>query len=150
MTDIKTSVLYVSGKPNMVTLDYSILTGDENKWVLSEAVLLIAEFWFEFFAASSVSPTIHIVSKSSRPSWEKFLVLRATSRSMETSRPLTTLLTLIQLSIFTLWRSLTRTAKTICCFRRRVCCLCRRIRQRKVYFISREEVNEIKDNFKEM
>jgi len=30
MTDIKTSVLYVSGKPNMVTLDYSILTGDEN------------------------------------------------------------------------------------------------------------------------
>lgn len=31
MTDIKTSVLYVSGKPNMVTLDYSIQTGNENK-----------------------------------------------------------------------------------------------------------------------
>lgn len=30
MTDIKTSVLYVSGKPNMVTLDYLISTGDEN------------------------------------------------------------------------------------------------------------------------
>lgn len=32
MTDIKTSVLYVSGKPNMVTLDYLISTdnsGDE-------------------------------------------------------------------------------------------------------------------------
>lgn len=31
MTDIKTSVLYVSGKPNMVTLDYLICTGGENK-----------------------------------------------------------------------------------------------------------------------
>ncbi|CRK99815.1 CLUMA_CG013123, isoform A [Clunio marinus] len=30
MTDIKTSVLYVSGKPNMVTLDYLISNGSEN------------------------------------------------------------------------------------------------------------------------
>lgn len=34
MTDIKTSVLYVAGQPNMVTLDYLICTGNnENKWV---------------------------------------------------------------------------------------------------------------------
>lgn len=31
MTDIKTSVLYVSGKPNMVVLDYLIQTGDESR-----------------------------------------------------------------------------------------------------------------------
>lgn len=30
MTDIKTSVLYVAGKPNMVTLDYLIQAGGEN------------------------------------------------------------------------------------------------------------------------
>lgn len=36
MTDIKTSVLYVAGQPNMVTLDYLIRTdSNENKWVFA-------------------------------------------------------------------------------------------------------------------
>lgn len=30
MTDIKTSVVYVGGKPSLITLDYVIKTGNEN------------------------------------------------------------------------------------------------------------------------
>lgn len=45
MTDIKTSVLYVSGKPNMVTLDYLISTGGDSKWVLLIAKLIFVSFY---------------------------------------------------------------------------------------------------------
>lgn len=34
MTDIKTSVLIVAGKPAMVSLDYLISTGDETRYEL--------------------------------------------------------------------------------------------------------------------
>lgn len=44
MTDIKTSVLYVAGKPNMVTLDYLIQAGGENKWVGSFLQFLEIQF----------------------------------------------------------------------------------------------------------
>lgn len=117
-----------------------IRLSDFNRW--RQHVSLLSVFYlnskFDFLSSVLASSDCHTTltgSQCSRKSCKKSSAAAASSRSMATLNPLTMFLTLIQLSISMLLRSLNNVKRKVFCCRRRICGCCKKVRQKKFYAV---------------